>query len=296
LSPTVELGRIGLWSGPLRRGGDVKSAAAAAAEIERLGFRTAWMPGGEDGLEAHLRALLGATSRLILGLGIINIWFHEPEDVAEINQSITKDFGKRLLVGVGVGHAPLVDRDQPGRYKRPLESTSRYLDALDAATHPIPPEDRVLAAFSTKMMDLARDRTRGAVPYLVTPGHTKWSRSLLGTGPLLAVEQHVILETDPAVARRIGREYVATYLGLPNYLNNFRRMGFTDEDFEHGGSDRLVDELMAWGDVDAAITRAQQHFDAGADHVGLQVLTPGKSGFPVAAWRTLADAFRPMMS
>jgi probable F420-dependent oxidoreductase len=145
------------------------------------------------------------------------------------------------------------------------------------------------------MMELARDRTRGAVPYLVTPGHTRWTRSVLGPGPLLVVEQHVILETDPAVARRIGREYVATYLGLPNYLNNFRRMGFADDDFVEGGSDRLIDELMAWGTPDVALERAQQHFDAGADHVGLQVLTPGKSGFPLESWRTLADVFRSLM-
>jgi probable F420-dependent oxidoreductase len=292
----VELGRIGVWSGPLRRGSDVTAAVAAAVEIERLGFPTAWMPGGEEGLEPHLRALLGATSRLTLGLGIINIWFHPPEVVAEINHAIDQDFKDRLLVGVGVGHAPLVNRGNPGLYKRPLESTTRYLDALDAAPHPIPAGERVLAAFNTKMMQLARDRTRGAVPYLVTPGHTHWSRTVLGPQPLLAVEQHVILETDAAIARGIGREYVATYLGLPNYLNNFRRMGFTDEDFQGGGSDRMIDELMAWGTPEAAIARAQQHFDAGADHVALQVLTPGKSGFPVASWRILADAFRSLIA
>ena len=273
----------------------MKAAADAAALIERLGFQTAWMPGGEEGLEPHLRALLGATSRLRLGLGIVNIWAHAPERIAQLAHAIATDFRDRLLVGIGVGHAPLVDRESPGRYKRPLESTARYLDALDGAAHPIPSRDRVLAAFSTKMMELARDRTRGAVPYLVTPGHTRWSRRVLGNGPLLAVEQHVILETDAKVARRIGREYVATYLGLPNYLNNFRRMGFSDADLQNGGSDRLIDDLMAWGKVDAAVARADEHFKAGADHVALQVLTPGKSGFPTQGWRILADAFKEML-
>ena len=291
----MDIGRVGVWSGPLRRGGDVPAAIAAAKEIERLGFRSAWMPGGEAGLEEHLRSLLGATSRLVVSLGIVNIWFHSAEQIAEITYRINREFADRLLIGVGVGHAPLVNRVKPGLYKRPLEATSRYLDALDAAAHPILADDRVLAAFGTKMTELARDRARGAVPYLVTPDHTRWTRSVLGPTPLLVVEQHVILETDPTAARRIGREYVATYLGLPNYLNNFRRMGFADEDFREGGSDRLIDELMAWGAPEVALARAHQHFDAGADHVGLQVLTPGKSGFPVGAWRTLADTFRAVM-
>jgi len=253
------------------------------------------MPGGEDGLETHLRALLGATRHLVLGLGIVNIWHHDADAIATMHHALKRDFGDRLLVGIGVGHAPLVDRGSPGRYKRPLESTARYLDALDSAQFPVPREERIVAAFSTKMMELARDRTRGAVPYLVTPEHTRWSRSILGAGSLLAVEQHVMLETDPVAARRIGREYVATYLGLPNYLNNFRRMGFSDADFAAGGSDRLIDELMETQLRGREETRVREQLEAGADHVGVQVLVPGKSGFPVAAWRTLAHALRELM-
>lgn len=191
-----------------------------------------------------------------------------------------------------MGHAPLVNAAHPGLYTNPLGSTARYLDALDAPPHPVPRDHRFLAAFSVKMLELARDRTLGAVPYLTTPEHTRWARSILGPAALLVAEQHVILERDPIVARRIGREYLATYLGLPNYLHNFRRMGLTDEDFRNGGSDRMVDLLVAWGDVEAGLARAKQHLDAGADHVGIQILTPGKSGFPVEGWRRIAAALR----
>ncbi len=247
------------------------------------------MPGGEEGLEAHLRSLLDATVRLSFALGIVNIWSHPATDIACMYHRLRDRYGDRLLVGIGVGHAPIVDAGQAGRYRAPLRSITAYLDVLDAPPHAIPADRRFIAAFSPKMLELARDRTRGAVPYLTTPEHTRWARSILGPGAMLVAEQHVIVERDPGVARRIARQYLATYLGLPNYLNNFRRMGLSDEDFRNGGSDHMVDVLVAWGGVDAGIVRAREHLDAGADHVGIQILTEGKAGFPAEGWRTLAS-------
>jgi probable F420-dependent oxidoreductase len=285
----MDLGRIGIWSGPLRRG-DRTQAMAAAAEIEALGFETAWMPGGEEGMGDHVDALLGATSSLVIATGIVNIWFHPASEAAAMHRAARREHGGRLLLGIGVGHAPLVDAGSPGRYREPLRSTGRYLDDLDAGPDAVPAGERVLAAFGPRMMELARDRTRGAHPYLVTPEHTRWARAILGPGALLAVEQHVVLDAGADRARALAREYLATYWTLPNYLANFRRMGFTEADFRDGGSDRMVDALVAWGDVDRALARVREHFDAGADHVCVQVLVPGKQGFPVAGWRALAAA------
>jgi probable F420-dependent oxidoreductase len=285
----VDIGRIGIWSGPLRRG-DRNEALSAAAEIEALGFKTAWMPGGEEGMGEHIANILDATSHLIVATGIVNIWFHPPAEAAALYCDVQRSHPGRLVLGIGVGHAPLVDRDNPGRYRQPIMFTARYLDELDAGPNHVPVRDRVLAAFGPRMMDLARERTAGAHPYLVTPEHTVWARQILGPDSLLAPEQHVILEQDPARAREIAREYLNTYWGLPNYINNFRRMGFGDDDFRNGGSDRIVDALVVWGDMDHILERIQQHFDAGADHVCLQVLTAGKRGFPVDGWRKLAAA------
>ncbi len=286
----MEVGRIGIWSGPLRRG-DREGAVRAAAAIEELGFRTAWMPGGEDDLGGHLRALYGATERLVLALGIVNIWFHAAAEIAELHAELTAAHPGRLLTGVGIGHGPLVNRVREGLYRRPFAAIRRYLDDLDAAPTPVPREERIVAAFGPQMLELAGERSLGAHPYLVTPEHTRMARATLGAGPLLATEQHVLLERDPVRARAIAREYLTTYWTLPNYINNFRRMGFSDADFAGGGSDRMVDALVAWGPLDVIIERVQQHFDAGADHVCLQALTAGRQGFPIADWTALAAAF-----
>ena len=169
--------------------------------------------------------------------------------------------------------------------------TKAYLDALDAATPPVPVEERALAALGPRMLELSRDRTRGAHPYLANPEHTRIARDVLGDGPLLMPEQPVVLETDPATARELARGHFTIYLTLPNYLNNLRRLGFTDDDFADGGSDRLIDGIVAWGDEAAIARRVQEHFDAGADHVCIQVITPrGFQALPREQWRALAPA------
>ena len=175
-----------------------------------------------------------------------------------------------------------------------MQVTRRYLDELDAVSPTVPRDRRVLAAIGPKMLELARDAAGGAHPYLVTPEHTKVAREALGEGPLLLPEQHVVLETDAARARAVARESIAIYLQLPQpatYVNNWRRLGFGEDDFADGGSDRLIDHVVAWGDEATIAARVQEHFDAGADHVCVQAYTGAEQpGFPRAEWRALAPA------
>jgi probable F420-dependent oxidoreductase len=169
--------------------------------------------------------------------------------------------------------------------------TRAYLDELDAASPPVPANERALAALGPKMLELARDRTRGAHPYLANPQHTRYAREVLGAGPLLMPEQPVVLERDPETARELARQHFTIYLTLPNYVNNLKRIGFTDDDVRDGGSDRLVDGIVAWGDEAAIARRVREHFDAGADHVCVQVVTPRSAQqLPLEQWRALAPA------
>jgi probable F420-dependent oxidoreductase len=214
---------------------------------------------------------------------------HTPEETAEAYTRFTGTYGDRLLVGIGVSHAPLIDATEPGRYRNPLASTERFLDGLDAAVHPLPSDRRVLAALGPKMLELARQRTAGTHPYNVTPEHTAAARDAMGADGLVLPEQAVALERDPARARALGRAHLSFYFSLPNYVNNLRRLGFGDEDFADGGSDRLVDALVAWGDEDCIRERIDLHRAAGADHVCIQVLAEAEaSGLPLAQWRQLA--------
>jgi probable F420-dependent oxidoreductase len=194
------------------------------------------------------------------------------------------------MCGLGISHRPLVDHViEQGAYRKPLEVMSTYLDGLDGAVPPLAVEDRMLAALGPKMLELARARTAGTHPYLVTPELTRAARDGIGDG-LVASEQGVVLETDRTTAREIARMHLQTYLGLPNYSNNWKRQGFTDDDIAGGGSDRLVDALVVWGDEVTIAARVQEHRDAGADHVCIQVLTADPRAFPTEQWRALAPA------
>ncbi|MGW7573205.1 TIGR03620 family F420-dependent LLM class oxidoreductase [Streptomyces sp. NPDC054765] len=208
-------------------------------------------------------------------------------------QTLAEAYGGRFLLGLGAGHAPLVGR-RGHTYAKPLAAMREYLDAMDATPYdgPVadPPPARVLAALGPKMLELAGTRTAGAHPYFVTTEHTARAREILGAGPLLAPEQAVLLESDPATARSLAREHhTRFYLELSNYTGNLRRLGFGDDDFKNGGSDRLVDAIVAWGDVDAIRRRVQEHGDAGADHVAIQPLAPNR-GLGLEQLRELAPA------
>ena len=286
---TTRLGGLGIWSGELRYG-DAGEAAEAAAELESLGYTAAWIPDVGGDLWTPLANLLGATSTMTIATGILNVWMHTPEETAAQHAQLTAAHGRRWLAGLGISHRPLVDRmKEPGAYEKPLEVMRAYLDGLDAAVAPLAPEQRCLAALGPKMLELARARTAGTHPYLVTPELTAKARAGVGPDGLVASEQAVVLEADPSTARQIARTHLAGYLRLPNYSNNWKRQGFTDEDLADGGSDRLVDALVMWGDEAAVQTRIQAHRDAGADHVCLQVLSAAAQGaLPREGWRRLA--------
>jgi probable F420-dependent oxidoreductase len=287
----VNLTGTAIWSGELRRHHDEAEVADAAAELDQLGYSALWVPGGEpDSVFNRLAALLRATRAATVATGILSVWVHDPEIVAAERAQLNDASEGRFLLGLGIGHGSVVDRNRPGRYRRPLETMRAYLDSLDVAAPPVPPEARALGALGPKMLELARDRSLGAHPYLVTTEHTRRARGILGPEKLLAPEQAVVLERDPDRARATARAHLERYLSLPNYANNLRRLGFGDEDFERGGSDRLVDGVVAWGDEDSIRERVLAHREAGADQVCIQVLTQDGGGLPREQWRRLAPA------
>ncbi|MDT0392244.1 LLM class F420-dependent oxidoreductase [Streptomyces dubilierae] len=276
------VGRYGIWSVGLRsedpdRRGEL---AEAAAELEELGFGAVWLGGSSSA--AHAVPLIEATSTLTVGTSIQSIWQHEPDASGAAFAELESAHPGRFVLGLGVSHARLAEQ-----YRRPYSALVSYLDGLDAAG--VPADRRVLAALGPKSLRLTRDRAAGTIPYLVTPEHTAHAREVLGEGPLLAPELAVVPETDPVRARALAREFLEFYLSLPNYTNNFLRHGFTEEDLKDGGSDRLVDALFAWGDETAVRARIDAFFEAGADHVALQVIDgEPRDALPRKTWRDLA--------
>ena len=279
------LGRIGVWSTAFWL--DREEARRAASALERLGYGALWFPNRAE-LFDLARDLLDATSHVVVATGIANIWTHPADQVATAHHALTTAHPGRFLLGLGVSHEHVVNQTQPGRYAKPVERMLAYLDALDAAPTPVPTSERVLAALGPRMLEIARTRGAGAHPYLVTVEHTRQARQTLGPGPLLAPEQAVVVSTDPVEARRVARIHLSRYLQAPNYVNNWLRLGFTRDDVASGGSDRLVDALVAWGDFAAIRARVVEHLDAGADHVCLQALTENPTDVPYEQWRALA--------
>lgn len=280
------IGRYGVWTSALRAPDPSRTseAAEAAAELEELGYGAVWL--GSSGVE-HAAPLIAATSRITVATGILSIWQYEAEETAGRFADLEDAHPGRLLLGLGVSHARLAEQ-----YRRPYSAMTGYLDVLDAAG--VPAGRRVLAALGPRMLDLARDRTAGAHPYLVTPEHTAQSRERLGSEPLLAPEVTVVLESDPERARAAARRMLAFYLELANYTNSWLRLGFTEDDLAGGGSDRLVDALVAWGDEQRVRERIDAFLDAGADHVAIQVVTPDaeRTAAPREGWRRLASVLR----
>jgi probable F420-dependent oxidoreductase len=263
---SIDVGRLGIWE---RRQESWLREAGALRELEELGFAAVWLGASPPADLKDAAELLDASSRLVVATGIVNVWDSPPEEVAA---SVRRLASGRFLLGVGIGHRRAVGE----AYVRPYDKLVGYLDALDTAGVPV--QARALAALGPRVLRLAAERTAGAHPYLVTPEHTARAREILGAGPLLAPEQKVVLETDPDAARALARRRLGPYLVLENYTNNWRRLGFTDEELAGEGSDRLVDALVAWGDEEAIRSRVAEHHAAGADHVALQVLNPDKRG------------------
>ena len=284
----MDLSGVGVWSSQLRYG-DADEAADAAAELEELGFTALWIPDVGGPVMDSVAHLLSSTSHTVIATGILNLWMHEPSDVAASYRALTAEHGERFLLGIGVSHAPLIDSKEPGRYRKPLAATRAFLDGVDAAEDTVPAENRVLAALGPKMLELSANRARGAHPYLVTPDHTRQAREVLGDDPLLLPEQTVLLTGSRDEARAVGTDWLRAYLALPNYANNLLRSGFTPDDLD-SVSDRLFDAIIAWGDEDVIARRVDEHKQAGADHVCVQVLTADPRQFPREQWRRLAAA------
>jgi probable F420-dependent oxidoreductase len=274
----ARLGPIGLWSFDLERL-TAADEGRLAQEIEGLGFKTLWIPEslGSKEIFAHASILLAATKTLIVASGIANIWARDAVAMSNGARTLQEAYADRFLCGMGVSHKPTIEARLGGGYEKPLAHMRAYLDAMDKAPYvgpnrKDPPAPRVLAALGPQMLRLSAERSLGAHPYFVPVEHTAIARNELGPDPLLAVEQACTLQTDPARARETARAHMKRYLGLANYANNLRRLGWGDADIESGGSDRLVDAIVAWGDVAAVKARADAHRRNGADHVCLQVL------------------------
>ncbi|MFQ5849066.1 MAG: TIGR03620 family F420-dependent LLM class oxidoreductase [Candidatus Binatia bacterium] len=267
----IDIGRIGIWFG--HNAMSVDESVAFAQQVEACGYGALWIPEavGREPF-AHLAYLASKTSSLVLATGIANIWARDAVTMAAAQKTLVELSRNRFLLGLGVSHAPLVEGLRGHHYHKPLSYMRDYLDKMAIATYEAPaPVEKppvVLAALREKMLTLARDKADGAHPYFVPPTHTRKAREVLGKGKLLAPAQAVILETDPAKARTAARHYMKTYVPrLPNYKNNLLEVGYTAADFADGCSDHLVDDIVAWGDVNTIKARIQAHYDAGADHV-----------------------------
>jgi probable F420-dependent oxidoreductase len=275
----MEIGQFGVWTTYRAIGED--NAGAAARLAEDLGYSVFWL-GGSPRLPS-VRPLLEASETLVVATSIVNIWAYEPAQLAAEYALLARDFGERLLVGVGVGH-PEATSD----YSRPLTAMRTFLDGLEAADRPLPRDRRALAALAPKMLALSAERSLGALPYFVPLAHTTAVRGQLGSGPLLAPEVAVVVDDDAERARAAARAYAQMYLGLSNYTNNLLAHGFGEEDVAGGGSDRLIDAVVPHGTPDELARIAAAHLGAGADHVALQVV--GEPGIPRQGWTSLATA------
>jgi probable F420-dependent oxidoreductase len=269
----VDIGRLGVWT--WLDTFPAQGAADFARRVEDWGYGALWVPEAVGRDPFSLIGYLAAhTERLVLATGIANIYARDPMTMRAVQQTLAELSGGRLLLGLGVSHAHLVSKVRGHEYKKPVSTMRSYLEAMEKALYmgPAPKEAApiVLAALRPRMLGLAAERARGAHPYFVPPEHTARAREILGKGPWLCPEQMVLRETDPAKARALARENMKVYVSLPNYQNNLKWLGFEDADFQDGGSDRLVDAIVAWGDEDAISARIQAHFDAGADHVCIQ--------------------------
>jgi probable F420-dependent oxidoreductase len=285
----MQLGRLGVWYPTDAQG--AAAAAETARRIEGLGYAALWIPEalGRHPF-VHAGWLLAHTTKLVVATGIASIYHREPGVTLAAQKTLAEQSGDRFLLGLGVSHKPMVEGVRGLEYGAPVKTMRDYLAKMDASPYmAVPPAaeaPRVLAALGPKMLELARERCAGAHPYFTSPKHTAMARKVLGPGKWLCVEQKVILETDPAKARALARANAQMYLGLPNYRNNWLRMGLTEADLGNGGSDAFVDATFAWGDASAIKRRLKEHFDAGASHVCIQPINPN-GRFGDVDWKAL---------
>jgi probable F420-dependent oxidoreductase len=290
----MDIGRLGLWFFL-----DTISSADAASFVQRiegLGYPALWLPEaiGREPFAA-IGYLLARSERITLATGIANIWARDPVTMAAGQKTLAEVSGDRFLLGIGVSHAPLVEGLRGHAYRKPLTFMREYLDAMQRAPFlavgPATPPPTVVGAIRPKMLALAAEKTSGSHTYFVPPEHTARARRILGPEKMLCVAQAVVLESDPAKARAAARQYMRTYVPtLPNYTENLRDLGYGDADFADGCSDRLVDDIVAWGDEERIVARFRAQLDAGASHVCFLPLRP--DGVPQADPRAV-EAFAP---
>ncbi len=270
------IGPLGVWL--FTETMSATEAAAFVRRIEDLGYGALWIPEtfGRDPM-AHASWLLASTERLVLATGIANIHHRHPGAMRQAQLTLAEQSDDRFILGMGVSHAPLVEGIRHLPYERPVATMRSYLEAMDASPYMAPEPGRppltLLAALGPKMLELAGELADGAHPYWTTPEHTATARGILGPDPWLCVEQKIVLTTDPDAARAAVDGALAMYADMPNYRNNWHRLGFGEEDID-GRSQRFIDALVPWGDVDAIRDRIQSHWDAGASHVCIQPLHP----------------------
>jgi len=273
----MDLTKPGVWY--FTDGMSASEAAEAAQRIESLGYSALWIPEAVGRHPfAHAAWLLANTSELVVATGIASIYHREPGATLAAQNTLAEQSGNRFLLGLGVSHKPMVEGVRGLTYGKPVATMRSYLEKMDASPYsgptPDPAPPRVIAALGPKMLELARDTCQGAHPYFTSPDHTAMARNIMGPDSWLCVEQKVILEEDPDRARELGRQTAQLYLALPNYQNNWLRMGLERADLENGGSDRFIDATFAWGDAESIRARIQAHYDAGASHVCIQPVHP----------------------
>ena len=291
------LGRVGVWTFAFDSLNAADIAAVAKA-VEDLGYPSLWVPegGGSRDVIGLLSYLLASTDQLTVASGIANLTARPPEVLQSGATLLADAYGGRLVLGVGVGHEVTAER-RGIDWNRPLARTRVYLGAMDAAVprypQPAAPVQRMLAALGDRMLGLSAEMSLGAHTYFVPPEHTERARRVLGPEPVLAVEQSIVLDSDPVSARATAREWAVHYLALPNYANNWRRLGFTEADVEGAGSDRLIDAAVAWGSIDDVVTRVRSHLEAGADHVCVQLIGDED---PTSLIGALTDLAQPLLT
>ena len=297
---TLDPGKIGIWTHQLD-GVPSERAREAANEIEEMGFGAIWIPetAGRDPF-VHSGLLLSATQKIVLATGIASIYSRDALAMASATRTLSEAFADRFLLGVGVSHGPFVEGIRGHTWEKPLENLSNYIENLKKAPfwayRPEKEAPICIGALGPKALKLAADSTWGAHPYNVTADHTLMAREIMGEGAFLAPMVAVILETDPSKARELARKDLTIYLDLPNYRNNLLRIGFTEEDVSGGGSNRLLDAIRPWGDIQTISSKITEHFDAGANHVCVQLVVDQteqdkfQNGLPIQQWQSLAES------
>jgi probable F420-dependent oxidoreductase len=282
------LGKLGVWNSELRWG-EREGADRMARELETMGYGALWVPGGfDDTVLKDISLLLAATQTATIATGILNLWKYDPADVAAWFAALPDEHKSRTMIGIGISHSALIGED----YAKPLANTRKFLEGLEAAGMAM--DNTSLAALGPKMVALSGEKTAGAHPYLVDPEHTRQARKILGAGKLLAPEQGVAFGASLEEARKTAATGISFYKTLPNYRNNWLRLGYTDAEID-GDADRFIDGIVACGDASAMAVRVREHWQAGADHVCVQIISAeGESDFDTLTgrFRHIAEALK----